>query len=262
MSTPPEAMPRHELERKLRRSRTMNLLLGALAVLGLVFGGVQWANSGGGSDAGRVSEPGSSPSAQEPQTAETPGAAGTAGALQIERRVEGDPMAIGAVDAPVVMNEWIDFRCPFCAVFSRDTFPQLLREYVDSGEVRIEIHDVAYFGEQSERAAVAARAAGEQGKYFEYISAVYEAAPESGHPELPPEELIAFAKQVGVPDLAKFERDMQSGELLSAVRESTQTAQQLGVTGVPFFAVGSQAFSGAQPIESFRQFLDQQLAAG
>ncbi len=118
-------------------------------------------------------------------------------------------MAIGAIDAPVVLSEWIDFRCPFCAVFSRNTMPQLVKEYVDSGKVRIEMHDVAFFGEESVRAATAARAAGEQGKYFEFVSAVYDAAPESGHPELLAEELIEFAKIAGVADLAKFEADMQ-----------------------------------------------------
>ena len=71
-------------------------------------------------------------------------------------------MAIGAIDAPVVLSEWVDFRCPFCAVFSRDVLPQLVQEYVDEGKVRIEVHDVAFFGDESLRAAVAARAAGEK----------------------------------------------------------------------------------------------------
>ncbi len=253
MNTPPEAMPRHELERKLRRSRTLNVLLGALAVLGLVFGGVQWLGTGGSAANGQA-------------TAEAGAVAGSGGgqtgaAAQIERRDATDPMAIGAVDAPVVLNEWIDFRCPFCAVYSRDTMPTIIDEYVNSGKVRIEIHDVAFFGDESVRAAAAARAAGEQGKYIEFVRAVYAAAPESGHPELPPEQLLALAGEAGVPDLARFETDMQRPELAQAVRDSTAKAQQLGVNAVPFFVVNGQAMSGAQPIETFRQFLDQQLAA-
>lgn len=251
MTTPPEALPRHILERKLRRSRTLNLILGTLAAVGLVFGGAQLAN-GGGFGSGGFGGDGSAAANQSAPGSET----SAASTKSLERRIDGDPMAIGALDAPVVMSEWIDFRCPFCAVHSRDTMPQLVREYVESGKVRIEIHDVAFFGEQSERAAVAARAAGEQGKYFEFVSAVYDAAPEGGHPELPAEELIAFAKQVGVADLDRFEQDMQREDLYAAVRASTQTAQQLGVSGVPFFAIGTQAMSGAQPIESFRQFIN------
>ncbi len=249
MTTPPEAMPRYLLERRLRRSRGLNLVLGIVAIAGMVFGGLQW---------GMAQE--AKPAAHRDSAAPVAGnGSSSASEFSHVRRIDGDPMAIGAIDAPVVLSEWLDFRCPFCAVFSRDTMPQLLREYVDAGKVRIEMHDVAFFGEESIRAAAAARAAGEQGKYFEFVSAVYAAAPESGHPELPAEELIEFARVSGVPDLEKFRADMERDDLIAAVQESTAQAQQIGVSGVPFFAVGEQAFSGAQPIESFRQFLDQQL---
>lgn len=242
MTTPPETMPRHQLERKLRSSRILNVVLGAAAASGLLFGGVQWLAAD-----------------QDVVTVEADDDS-SVGEASYARLKEGDPMAIGAIDAPIVLSEWTDYRCPFCAVYSRDTLPQIVKEYVDAGKVRIEVHDVAFFGEESARAAVAARAAGEQGKYFEFMDAVYQAAPESGHPELPVDELIAFAKAAGVPDLVQFEADMQREDLVEAVRQSTTNAQQLGVTSVPFFAVGGQALSGAQPIQNFREFLDQQLA--
>ncbi len=251
MPQPPEALPRHELERKLRRSRTLNIALGAIAIIGLVFGGVQLAQGGGSAGAAGAATGANA----EGESAEQPDA------QSIERRDPADTMAIGDVDAPVVMSEWIDFRCPFCAVYSRDTLPVLIEEYVNTGKVRIELHDVAFFGEQSTRAAVAARAAGEQGKYVEFVQAIYEAAPESGHPELPADELLGFAKQVGVPDLAKFEADMTRSDLQDAVAQSTAQAQQLGVTGVPFFAVDGQALSGAQPVETFRALLDEAVDA-
>ncbi|WP_125099791.1 DsbA family protein [Leucobacter chromiireducens] len=259
MSQPPEALPRHELERKLRRSRTLNVALGALAAIGLVFGGVQLAQgTGAGGNTGASGSAGAGDSAPADGAGE---GAGQPDATSIERRDPADAMAIGDVDAPVVMSEWIDFRCPFCAVYTRDTLPVLIEEYVDTGKVRIEFHDVAFFGEQSARAAVAARAAGEQGKYAEFVRAVYEAAPESGHPELPTEELIAFAKQVGVADLAQFESDLARTDLQDAVAASTAQAQQLGVTGVPFFAVDGQALSGAQPVDTFRTLLDEAVDA-
>ncbi len=250
MTLAPEAMPRFQLERKLRRSRILNIVLGTVAVGGLLFGGIQW----NAAQSGLAAANGSS--------ADTDAGSGTTGgsaALTHVREDPDDPMAIGSIDAPVVLSEWIDFRCPFCAVVSRDTLPQVVKEYVDAGKVRIEMHDVAYFGEESVRAAVAARAAGEQGKYFEFVKAVYAAAPESGHPDLPTEELIEFAKTAGVPDMKKFEADMQRQDLVEAVQASTAQAQSLGVSGVPFFAIGDQALSGAQPIEAFRQFIDQQL---
>jgi protein-disulfide isomerase len=176
--------------------------------------------------------------------------------LPIVRRAEGDPMAVGKVDAPVVMVMWTDMRCPFCAVFNRDTLPKLMDEYVDAGKVRIEVHDVAFFGEQSENAAVAARAAGAQGKFHEYLQAVYAVAPEGRHPKLPRAKLVDFAEQVDVPDIARFKADLDSQPLHEEQRLSTSAAQGLGVSSVPFFVVGQDSIAGAQPIEVFREFLD------
>lgn len=77
----------------------------------------------------------------------------------LSRRIDGDPLALGAVDAPVVMVAYSDYRCPFCAKFSRDTEPVLVEKYVDEGVLRIEWRDLPIFGEQSMSAARAGRAA-------------------------------------------------------------------------------------------------------
>jgi protein-disulfide isomerase len=178
----------------------------------------------------------------------------------VVRRQAGDPMATGPVDAPVVLVQWTDMRCPYCAVFNRETLPKILAEYVATGKVRVELRDVAFFGRQSENAAVAARAAGVQGRFFEYIEAVYGVAPSGGHPDLPRAKLVAFAKKARVPDLERFAADLDSNTLRELTKQSTTDAQRLGVNSVPFFVAGDQALSGAQPIEVFRRFLDEALA--
>jgi len=81
-------------------------------------------------------------------------------------------MAVGDIDAPLVIIERTDYSCPYCAVFAVDTLPTLLDAYVDTGLVRFEIHDVAKLGAESLEAAAAARAAGEQGRYLEFMEAV------------------------------------------------------------------------------------------
>nr|WP_227658947.1 MULTISPECIES: thioredoxin domain-containing protein [unclassified Corynebacterium] len=177
----------------------------------------------------------------------------------IERREADDPRALGDVNAPVVMVEWTDLRCPFCGFFSREILPTLKKEYVDTGKVRIEFRDVVYFGDRSAAASAAARAAAEQDRYVEYLQAVYARAPESGHPELPDEELVEIAKEVGVPDMGRFTTDMKDPQLRAAAEEETNQARQWGVQGVPFFAVGSEVLAGAQPLENFRSFLDKAI---
>jgi protein-disulfide isomerase len=177
------------------------------------------------------------------------------------RRDADDPRAIGSVDAPVVMTEFADFRCPYCAVFAEQDLPKLQQKYVETGKLRIEFHDMAIFGDQSERAAVATRTAAAQGRFWEYYDAVYAAAPPSGHPDLPDASLVAFAKTAGVPDLDRFRTDLGSADLLAKVRADTAAASQAGVNGTPFFVIGSQGLSGAQPLATFETFIDTQLKA-
>lgn len=177
----------------------------------------------------------------------------------IERREADDPRAIGEVDAPLVMVEWTDLRCPFCGLFSREILPTLKEEYVDTGKVRIEFRDVVYFGDRSASASAAARAAAKQDKYVDYLRAIYARAPESGHPELPDEELVEVAEEIGVPDMERFKADMKDPDLLAEAQEETAQARQLGVQGVPFFAVGSSVLAGTQPLDNFRAFLDQAI---
>ena len=201
-------------------------------------------------------------SGSEEQITETAeGTQSSGGDMEFVRREADDPRAIGSVDAPVVMTEWVDLRCPFCASFSRDTLPQLITDYVDTGKVRIEFIDVAYFGEQSLDAQIAAQAAADQDKYIEYLTAVFDEAPEKGHADLTRDVLIDFAEQVDMPDLTQFAADLDDAQIRSAAEAQTLEAQQLGVTAVPFFVAGQTALSGAQPESTFRAFLDEALAA-
>lgn len=228
------------LEQKYRRSLRWNLVLGLIAAFLAIVVAAEML-------------PGKSPASTESEDTEH------SAEMDFVRRDADDPMAIGDVDAPVVLSEFIDMRCPFCAVVSRDIMPTLIEEYVDTGKVRIEFHDLVFYGDQSEQAAVAARAAGEQGKYFEFVTAVYADAPERSHPDLPRKELIEFAEEAEVPDMKQFTKDLDNQELADDAQASMQEAQQLGVTSTPFFVVGDTSLSGAQPVDMFRDFLDDAL---
>lgn len=179
--------------------------------------------------------------------------------MDFPRRVEGDPLAMGDVDAPVVMTEWADYRCPFCSVFTEDTLP-LLQPLVDDGTLRIEFRDLAIFGEDSFNAAAGARAAGEQGLYWEFATALYVSLPNQGHPPVGDDEVTAIATQVGVPDMERFQTAYKAPETRTAIEQDSAEAQQLGISGTPAFLVGTEFISGAQPIDAFEAVIAQQLA--
>ncbi|MBB4070826.1 disulfide bond formation protein [Leucobacter sp. OH2974_COT-288] len=189
--------------------------------------------------------------------AEKQAAQQVAGAQSLDDVLANHPesMTIGKADAPLVMREWIDMGCPYCAKFTRETLPTLHKEYIATGKMRIEVRVVSFFDEGSRRGAVAAHAAAEQGKFKEFVEAVFDKAPTNGHPELSEQELVAFAKTAGVPDIQKFQERLADPQLQQKVVEETALAQQLGVNSVPFFAIGQTPITGAQPLETFRTFI-------
>ncbi len=177
----------------------------------------------------------------------------------LAKRQEGDPMAKGSIDAPVVMIEWADYRCPFCSVFAEDTLPQL-QSLIDDGTLRIEFRDMAIFGEDSVNAAAGARAAGAQGKFWEFQAALYKRLPNQGHPDVKDDLVLEVAKEVGVAELAAFEAAYRSEETRQAVAKDTSDAQSLGVNSTPTFLVGTQVVQGAQPADAFKEVIKAERA--
>lgn len=170
--------------------------------------------------------------------------------LDLQRRDADDVMALGEVDAPVVLIEYSDFRCPFCARWATDVKPEM-QPYLDDGTLRIEYHDLALLGPESASAAVAARAAGEQGKYWEFHDALFAATSAGDHPDMPADKLVEMATEVGVPDIAAFEAGLTSPDLIQAVEAETASARELGITSTPTFLINTAIVQGAQPANVF-----------
>ncbi|GLZ48836.1 hypothetical protein Acsp06_50210 [Actinomycetospora sp. NBRC 106375] len=179
--------------------------------------------------------------------------------LTVARREPGDPLALGRPDAPVVVSEWGDFQCPFCRLYTTTTEPALLRQYVDSGQVRVEWHDFAYLGPESVLEARAARAAGRQGRFWDVHAALYRDQPPENRGEVTDASLSALAGRLGL-DVPRFERDYADPQIARAVTDDQQLGARLGVGGVPSFVIGDQLIFGAQPLGTFRQAIDGALA--
>ncbi|MCV7056593.1 DsbA family protein [Mycolicibacterium gilvum] len=198
------------------------------------------------------------PTAESPSisTQLTPSTPSDTTLLSVERRAINDPLALGEVDAPVVMVMFADYRCPFCAKFSRDTEPQLVERFVSNGTLRLEWRDFPIFGDQSMLAARAGRAAAEQGKFWDFNHAVFAVAPDRGHADLTEDALIGFAEQAGVPDLDKFTAGMRGPTFDAAINADLTQATSLGVPSTPAFIVNGDPILGAQPTEDFERAIE------
>jgi len=165
-------------------------------------------------------------------------------------REPDDPRALGAVDAPVVMVQWADFLCPFCGVFARDTEPELIDRYVESGVLRIEWRDLPFQGEGAQLAAIGGQAAAEQDAFWDYHDALFAADLRSSDGRMSREFLLEVAADLDL-DVGAFDAALDDPALAERVEAEAVQAQSLGITGTPAFIVGGYPLVGAQPLEAF-----------
>ncbi|WP_186458892.1 DsbA family protein [Corynebacterium glutamicum] len=194
-------------------------------------------------------------------TAASGSASGTADSdlTSVEARDPSDPVAVGDVNAPVGLVVFSDYQCPFCAKWSDETLPQMMK-HVEDGNLRIEWREVNIFGEPSERGARAAYAAGLQDAYLEYHNALFANGEKPSEELLSEEGLIKLAGDLGL-DESKFTADFQSPETAAAIAQHQQLGIDLGAYSTPAFLLGGQPIMGAQPASVFEAAFEQALAA-
>ena len=183
--------------------------------------------------------------------------------LNVHRRNAEDPFAVGALDAPVVLSEFSDFECPFCTRFAVETAPKLKEKFVDTGLLRIEWNDLPVNGPHAETGAQAGRAAGKQGKFYEFHDALYNNTynnQSGGHPSYDVDDYVRFAEEAGIEDVEQFRSEIENEQYRDVVRQALQYASSIGMRGTPAFIVGDRFIAGAQPYEAFEDEIYRQLA--
>ena len=131
-----------------------------------------------------------------------------------------------------------------------------MQRYINDGTLRLEWHDFPYLGQESFRAAVAARAAQEQGKFWEYHDILYQNQKAENSGAFSDENLVAFAEEAGL-DVERFEEALESGEYEEVVEEDFREAQEAGIQGTPSFMINGRTLVGAQPLETFARAIEE-----
>jgi len=160
----------------------------------------------------------------------------------------------GPKDAKVKIVEFSDYQCPFCS--QADALV---------GQVLAANPDVAFVYKQfpltsihpnALPAAKAALAAGKQGKYWEMHEILFK-----NQRALGADQLKEYAKQAGVPDLAKWEKDMSSQEVTDQINGEMREAQAAEVRGTPTIFVNGKRVMN-RSVDGFKQLIDEAKAKG
>jgi protein-disulfide isomerase len=187
----------------------------------------------------------------------------TALATPIHLLTDNTSPLLGSKDAPITMIEFGDYQCFYCNKFYHDTEPDILKNYINTGKVRMVFKDFTIIGQDSVNAAHAAHCAQEQGKFWEYHDMLYNNWNGENTGWASSNNLLAFAKQVGL-DQAKFNQCMADSKYISTVQGSLSNAKDLGLTGTPDFFIMAPDHSitkivGAQPFEVFDNLFKSKL---
>jgi protein-disulfide isomerase len=152
-----------------------------------------------------------------------------------ESAVKGIPQSgitLGSPKAPVTMVEFADLQCPFCAEYERDVFPTILKRYVRTGKVRLELRLLRFIGPDSDRLARAAVAAGGQSRMWQFVDLAYQrqGVENSGY------ATDDFINRLA--DGAGLDKIDAGGAAEKHVNRNEQIARKLGIDSTPSFLIG------------------------
>ncbi|MCP3143301.1 DsbA family protein [Pyxidicoccus xibeiensis] len=215
-------------------------------IVGLVLGFVGGRVVGGPSANSETNKP----------TANAPSAPGAPGRRPVDPTVfkvpiDGAPVK-GSPDALVTLVEFSDYECPFCSRADL-TVKKLQEQYGKKLRVVMKQNPLS-FHPKAKPAAIAAMAAGEQGKYWEYHEKLF-----TNQKQLDDASLEKYAQELGL-DMAKWKSDLSNPKFQDVIQKDQAQASQLGASGTPAFFINGRFLSGAQPIDNFRALIDEELS--
>ena len=171
---------------------------------------------------------------------------------------------LGQADAPVILTEFVDLQCPVCAQASQETLPAIIDKYVRTGEVKLDARTLHFIGPDSERAALVAAGAAEQGRLWPFLEAFYAAQGEENSGYVTDEFLRGVASAAGV-DADEALAYAATPAARERLNRANRDAQALGVNATPTFTAakgdGAQRViaGGNHDVASVSRALDQEL---
>ena len=180
---------------------------------------------------------------------------------------DDDPV-LGDKNAPVTIIEFSDYECPFCKRHFDETLPQLIKNYVDTGKVKIAYRDfpLSFHNPMATKEAVAANCAREQGgdeKYFKFHDEIFKRTTSNGN-GLDDAKIQTIASDLGL-NKSDFDTCLSNPAMEEEVKKDIADGSAAGASGTPTFIIGKSTANeeiegdlvvGAQPYAAFQAVID------
>jgi protein-disulfide isomerase len=234
LRTERQAVESKQSEALARKRRLQYLIIGGFAAVVVIVALIVISQSGGDNGGG-----GGSPTNVQ-------------GAQQVNAELGGVTQTaevLGDASAPVTVTEYGDPQCSSCKFFSEKVAPELISSEVKPGNVKYEFQPYLIIGPDSKPAMKAALAAGDQGRFWNYLQLFYlnQGGENSGY--VTDAFLTSIANGAGVPDIDKWNTDRNDQKWDATIQQGTSQAESFGFSGTPSIVVqgpkGQKAIGGS-----------------
>lgn len=165
--------------------------------------------------------------------------------------------------AKVGMVEFSDFQCPFCRRFHLQVYPDIKKNYIDTGKLMLMFRDLPLdIHPLAKGAAIAANCAANQDNYYNFVNILFK-----NQKRLGSNLYMEKAKELGL-NVKAFELCLSDPAPLSKVEQDLSYGEDLGISGTPTFFIGrikgnklvdAIPIVGAQPYSVFSRIINTYL---
>lgn len=191
-------------------------------------------------------------------------------------KVSDDDPTLGPKDAKVTIITFEDFQCPFCGAFTgmnadvvksmqaqdatwQPALANLIKDYVNTGKAKLVWKDYPFLGAESNYAAMAARCAQDQGKFWEFHDYLFSNQKGENQGQFSKDNLKKFAATLGL-NTTDFNNCVDSDKYSKKIADAVTYGQGVGVSGTPATFINGQMVSGAVPYSQFKPTVEAELA--
>ncbi|WP_078549209.1 DsbA family protein [Litchfieldia alkalitelluris] len=176
--------------------------------------------------------------------------------------IDGQPV-LGDVNAPVTVVEFGDFKCPACKAWGESIYPQLINDYVNTGNVKFAYINVLFHGEQSKLGSLAAESVYKQSpeSYWSFHKELFKAQPSDDHHALwiTNDKIVEIASAFPDIDLQQLQEDITNQTELEELNKDTKLVEEYNVQLTPTIMVNGIMLEDPFDYEKIKSLIENEL---
>lgn len=167
-----------------------------------------------------------------------------------------DGLSLGDPNASVTVVEFADFQCPYCQMYFTDIEPRIMQLYVNTNKIYYTYSPMAFLGQESIDAALAAYCANDQGKFWEYRAQLYNHLTGENDGSYSRDNLLKFAKNLNL-DISLFTQCFDSEQHQQDLNHALDYAESEGINSTPSFLVNGREVSAGDLEDAIKEALNE-----